>query len=163
MNKLSIALLSLILVGAGCVSSEISRKDGSSSETTVQVSSGKRIDLQNKNLTSLPSSALKDIHIEELDISGNAMTGALPSQIGSLKQLKRLDASNNEFTGIPSEVGQLQYLEELNFANNNLTGIPNELGNLKNLRVLDLRGNSISELDLNIIRAGLPSTTEILL
>lgn len=66
-------------------------------------------------------------------------------------------------TGVPAEIGQLQKLEILNLSNNNLTGLPNELVNLKNLKTLNLSGNEYSTHDLDIIRNGLPSTTNIII
>jgi Leucine-rich repeat (LRR) protein len=46
-------------------------------------------------------------NLVELNVSYNQLTGALPSQIGKLKNLKILNASNNQMTGVPAEVGQL--------------------------------------------------------
>jgi leucine-rich repeat protein SHOC2 len=78
-----------------------------------------------------------------------------------LQQLRTLDLSDNQFTGVPAEVGQLRKLEVLDLSNNQLTGLPHELGNLQNLQVLDLRGNNISEYDLDVIRSGLPESVNI--
>lgn len=95
-----------------------------------------------------------------LNVSNNSLTGSIQSQIGNLNNLKILDASNNNMTGVPAEIGQLQKLEILNLSNNNLTGLPNELVNLK---TLNLSGNEYSTHDLDIIRNGLPSTTNIII
>ena len=89
------------------------------------------------------------------------MSGAIQSQIGQLKNLKILNASYNQMTGVPAEVGQLQNLQILDLSYNQLTGLPNELGNLKNLKTLDLRGNQYSKQDLDYIRSKLPSTVNI--
>lgn len=121
------------------------------------------LDLSSQNLQKLPQSALSDTSLELLDISDNELTGALPSEIGKLKNLRVLDASNNEMTGVPAEVGQLTNLEVLNLSNNKLTGLPYELGNLKNLNTLNLSGNDYSTQDLEIIKKGLPQDVEIIL
>jgi Leucine-rich repeat (LRR) protein len=97
-----------------------------------------------------------------VDLSGRGLTGSLKAEVGQLSNLRTLDISNNNFTGLPAEIGQLKQLEILNVANNPLTGLPNELANLQNLRTLDLQGTQYSEQDLAVIKAGLPATTVIL-
>src|SRR3989344_3658304 len=111
----------------------------------------------------LPSGILSMTNLQQLDISNNKLTGALPAEIRFLQNLEILDISNNQMTGLPAEPGQLSKLRILNASSNKLTGIPHELGNLQNLEVLDLSDNDISEQDLEIIRAKLPKTTEIIL
>ena len=110
----------------------------------------------------MSNSILQQTDLEELNISNNQITGALPSQIQNLKNLKTLNMSNNLMTGIPAEIGQLQKLETLDLSNNQFTGLPNELGNLKNLKTLNLSGNNYSFQDLNAITANLPATVNIL-
>lgn len=105
---------------------------------------------------SIPSGATK------LDLSGRGLTGSLKAEIRQLSELHELDISNNKFTGLPAEVGQLSQLERLDLSNNPLTGLPHEIGNLQNLQVLDLRGTQYSAYDLDIIKAGLPASVQIL-
>lgn len=155
MKKLLIITAAIMLVGVGCSSG------GINDPVDDQVIGSSIVDRSNQNLTSFPKSLLNQSGIEELDISGNQMTGALPAEIGQLSRLRVLDASNNQFTGIPAEVGQLNNLEVLDYSNNQLTGIPNELGNLSNLKILDFSGNDISEHDLGVIREALPASVEI--
>jgi Leucine-rich repeat (LRR) protein len=97
-----------------------------------------------------------------LDLSGMSLRGSLKAEIRQLKNLKVLDISNNEFTGLPAEIGQLSQLEVLNLADNPLTGLPHELGNLKSLITLDLRGTNYSTFDLEEIKKSLPSSTTVL-
>lgn len=97
-----------------------------------------------------------------LSIAGRSFSGSLKAEVGQLKELQTLDISDNRFTGLPAEVGRLDKLEVLNLSNNPLTGLPYELGNLKNLKTLDLRGTDYSATDLEVIRANLPQTTNIL-
>ncbi len=117
-----------------------------------------QLDLSGRQLTSVPLNVFTQTHLVSLDLSKNALTGALPAEIRHLKHLTRLDLSDNAFTGVPAEVGQLTELTELDLSNNNLTGLPHELGNLKQLQRLDLRGNTPSASDLALITDALPST-----
>jgi len=116
------------------------------------------LDLSGRNLDKLDMAIFNRSELESLNVSNNNLSGALPSQIGNLKKLKILDASDNNFTGIPAEVGHLSQLEILDFSNNNLTGLPYELGNLQNLKTFNISGNQFSEHDLGIIREKLPNT-----
>ncbi len=97
-----------------------------------------------------------------VDISGRGLTGSLKAEVRQLSNLKELNLSGNNFTGLPAEVGQLSKLETLNLSNNPFTGLPYELGNLKNLKVLDLRGTNYAEQDLEVIKKELPATVQIL-
>ncbi|MFC1722131.1 leucine-rich repeat domain-containing protein [Patescibacteria group bacterium] len=121
------------------------------------------LDLSGQGLEKLPASVLSNTSLEELDISDNNLTGALPAEIRHLSNLRVLDASDNKMTGVPAEVGQLSKLEVLDLSNNELTGLPYELGNLKSLKTLDLSGNAYAEQDLEIIKNGLSSSVEIIL
>ncbi len=123
----------------------------------------KILDLSNQELQKLPSSTLKLSGLEELNISNNKITGALPAEIKDLRNLRILDASDNLMTGVPAEVGQLQNLEILDLSNNKLTGLPYELGNLQKLKWLNLSGNDYAKQDLEIIKNNLPAGVEIIL
>lgn len=126
-------------------------------------SQNKNLNLSNQGLTSIPMSVFDQINLEELNVSHNSLSGAIQSQIGQLKNLKILNASYNQMTGVPAEMGQLQNLQILDLSYNQLTGLPNELGNLKNLKTLNLAGNLYSQQDLNGIRSKLPTTVNIIL
>ena len=53
-----------------------------------------------------------------VDLSNQGLSGSLKAEIRQLSNLKELNLSNNQFTGLPAEVGQLSQLEKLNLANN---------------------------------------------
>ena len=61
-------------------------------------SSGTSLNLSNKGLTSLPQDVLKQTNLTELDISNNAIGGALPAEIRFLSKLKVLKANDNRMT-----------------------------------------------------------------
>lgn len=125
-------------------------------------SQNKSLDLSSQGLTSIPMYVFSQTDLEQLNVSHNSLTGAIQSQIGQLKNLKVLNASYNQMTGVPAEVGQLQNLQVLDLSYNQLTGLPNELGNLKNLKTLNLSGNLYSMQDLDGIRNKLPATVNII-
>ena len=95
--------------------------------------------------------------VVELDLGGkwdsearrwseHGLVGPIPSELGNLAHLTRLDLGSNELTGpIPPELGQLAELRSLHLSRNALTGpIPPELGNLANLTRLDLGFNELT-------------------
>ncbi len=108
----------------------------------------------------------KDISVAKntqvLDLSGRGLDGSLKAEVRQLTELRELDISDNNFTGLPAEVGQLTKLEKLDLSNNPFTGLPYELGNLKNLEVLDLRGTQYAAQDLEVIQRSLPANTVVL-
>lgn len=136
--------------------------DGSGSTSLAPDSSAQRIDLSKSGLSQVPSHVFDAEDTEVLDVSDNALTGALPAEVRKLQQLKVLDAHNNKMTGLPAEIGQLQNLEVLDVSNNQLTGLPYEIGNLKHLKILNISGNPYSPRDLTMLRSNLPTTTQII-
>lgn len=125
------------------------------------VSNGNLLDLSGKGLTQTPKYVFGETGTQKLDLSGNKLMGSLQAEIRHLQNLKVLDLSNNQFTGVPAEIGQLKNLEVLDLSNNSITGLPLELGNLSNLKVLNLKGNDYSEMDLSLIKERLPASVVI--
>jgi hypothetical protein len=84
--------------------------------------------------------------IQRLDFCKNQLTGALPTELGQLTELRWLWLSGNQLTGpIPSELGNLSELRYLYLSGNRLTGeIPPELGNLTKLQTLVLSENQLT-------------------
>jgi hypothetical protein len=106
------------------------------------------IDLNQQNLTALPSSLFKSGVAEtlvELTISSNALT-SLPESVGNLRRLTKLDASNNKLEYLPNEIGKLVLLDDLNLNNNCLVRLPDELCKLSNLTALRLCNNKLTSL-----------------
>jgi len=121
-------------------------------------SAGKTLNYAKQELSELPKDKLNDSSVTVLDVSGNAITGALPAEIRHLSNLEELNASHNKMTGVPAEIGQLTKLKTINLSYNNLTGLPLEISNLQNLVTLDLRGNpDISQNDVDLIKPRLPN------
>ena len=95
--------------------------------------------------------------VTELDLSGNELTGPIPTALGDLELLQTLNLAErwdptsrqlftNALTGpIPDEFGRLENLSSLSLGGNELTGrIPDALGNLANLQSLSLGGNALT-------------------
>lgn len=154
------ALLSLLIIGAGCVR-DTGMQETASSPSQVSGRVFGAIDLSGQGLTALPADVLKRSDVTTLDISDNQIGGALPAEIRFMQSLQVIDASGNRMTGVPAEIGQLSGLRILDLSDNELTGLPYELGNLQKLETLDVSGNAYSAMDLDRIINALPTTTTI--
>jgi Leucine-rich repeat (LRR) protein len=83
--------------------------------------------------------------LTRLSLMGNGLTNSLPSELGMLTVLTSLTIRNNDFTGgIPSQLGSLTLLTELWLHSNGLTKvIPTEIGQLSGLKQLYLSDNEL--------------------
>lgn len=83
--------------------------------------------------------------VRNLVMSGNNLSGQLPSELGNLTALRNINLSGNSISGtIPSSLGNLVNLSDLILSFNNLSGnIPPTLWNLVNLRRLSLGYNEL--------------------
>ena len=85
-------------------------------------------------------------YVIRLALSGNDLSGAIPTELGNLSNLQFLSISNRRLSGeIPAELGNLANLQSLSLSGTQLSGeIPAELGNLANLQSLNLSGTSLA-------------------
>ncbi|KAK9096150.1 hypothetical protein Sjap_021647 [Stephania japonica] len=114
-----------------------------------KLSSLRMLDLSGNQLTgTIPSSLSKLSQLEELDLGNNAFVGNLSSIAWSnLSSLRMLDLSGNQLTGtIPSSLSKLSQLEELDLGNNAFVGSLSSFAwsNLSSLRKLDLSDNQLT-------------------
>jgi Leucine-rich repeat (LRR) protein len=135
---------------------------GSNAYSETPTDSGRVLDVSGQGLAQVPDSVFNRTDVEVLDVSNNQLDGALQAEVRHLRNLRVLDLSNNNFTGVPAEVGQLTKLEVLDLSNNPIAGLPHEIGNLRNLHVLDLRGTNYAKQDLDVIQQRLPSDVEVM-
>jgi len=70
---------------------------------------------------------------------------AIPTNIGSLTNLKYIDFSNNELTSIPESIGNLSNLEWLDLQTNQLTTLPESICNLPDDCYIMLSNNQLCE------------------
>ncbi|OVA11962.1 Protein kinase domain [Macleaya cordata] len=85
--------------------------------------------------------------LQTLDLSGNKISGTIPSKICDwLPYLVTLDLSRNDLTGpIPSELVNCKFLNSLVLSDNRLTGpIPYQLSRLERLKKLSVSNNDLS-------------------
>uniref|UniRef100_M8BRP3 Putative LRR receptor-like serine/threonine-protein kinase n=1 Tax=Aegilops tauschii TaxID=37682 RepID=M8BRP3_AEGTA len=80
-----------------------------------------------------------------VQLSGNLLSGEIPSQIGAMRSLSLLHLDGNRLTGqLPPEIGRLP-LVMLNVSRNNLSGpIPSEIGDILCIERMDLSFNNLS-------------------
>jgi len=84
--------------------------------------------------------------VESLVVNNIDLEGTIPSSLGILTQLTRLDLSYNKLAGtIPTSLGLLSNMQWLNVGNNHLTSsIPSSLGYLTNMNTISLFYNSLT-------------------
>nr|XP_045089483.1 receptor-like protein kinase HSL1 [Aegilops tauschii subsp. strangulata] len=82
--------------------------------------------------------------LQELVMSTNKLSGAIPASIASLGGLTQMNFSNNQFTGeIPAGLGSMPVLTLLDVSSNQLSGsIPPALGSVR-LNQLNLSSNNL--------------------
>ncbi|XP_065878259.1 inactive LRR receptor-like serine/threonine-protein kinase BIR2 [Euphorbia lathyris] len=86
-------------------------------------------------------------NLQSLDLSSNALSGTIPTQICSwLPFLVTLDLSSNDLSGhIPPDLANCTYLNNLVLSDNRLSGpIPNELSRLNRLKKFSVEKNDLS-------------------
>ncbi|KAH3766172.1 STE20 family protein kinase [Pelomyxa schiedti] len=149
----------------------------------LQLTELQELDLSFNMITSVPFDALaptiKDLNLSNnqisvleptiaalkpyyLNLSNNSLT-LLPSELGQLTSLIRLDLSNNSIEAIPPDMlSKLTSLQELSLCNNMLAIIPPEMPLMPNLSILDISDNYIKEVSATLI-SGLKSVTRLLL
>ena len=86
------------------------------------------------------------LFVTGIDLSGNSLSGEIPSELKNLRGVQLLNMSRNHLSGgIPKDIGNLKLLESLDLSWNKLSGpIPPSMSNLKFLSSLNLSNNRLS-------------------
>ena len=84
--------------------------------------------------------------VVSVSLTGLGMTGSIPSSVGQLSRLTKLDLHSNSITGVvPSSFGFLVRLQTLRLDSNALSGIvPSSVCNDKALTNMNCASNAIS-------------------
>ena len=117
------------------------------SGVTVENNKVTSIRLLFNNLTGTIPSSIGDLDgLRKLELSFNNLHGELPVELGKLNKLEVLAFNGNDLTGsIPSSLGDLSNLKQLHVSSNQLTGeIPASIGKLNRLEVLNVFDNDLS-------------------
>ncbi|WP_397193101.1 COR domain-containing protein [Nodosilinea sp. FACHB-141] len=114
--------------------------------------------LPSLNLTTIPVSITKLIHLTVLNLSFNKIR-QVPKELCCLSNLKILNLAGNKISELPRELAQLKSLETLNIYSNELTSLPDELNWLINLKKLNVSRNKL----LSIPKTGYPSNLDTLI
>nr|XP_043623484.1 probable LRR receptor-like serine/threonine-protein kinase At1g07650 isoform X2 [Erigeron canadensis] len=106
----------------------------------------KHIDLSYNYLNGTLPTEWASTRLEFLSVTGNRLSGSIPSSFGKITTLRYLQLENNMFSGkVPAELGNLTNVTNLVLSANNLSGeLPMELNSLTNLIELRLSSNNFS-------------------
>ncbi|CAM0877414.1 unnamed protein product [Alopecurus aequalis] len=118
------------------------------------------LDLSGNNLSGILPSDIGAPALENLMLFNNSFSGSIPCSLFDLQQLKFLDLSQNQLNGtVPNCPGAPRYsnITMLNLNTNNLSGeFPTSLQRCKELKFLDLAHNKFSGSIPTWIRSRLP-------
>ena len=104
-----------------------------------------RLNLSNKNISTIPSSIENLSQLKQLFLSYNNIS-FLTFSIGNLSSLEHLYLSSNSIENLPSTIGNLSNLIVLDVESNLISNIPSEIANLSNLETLNFGGNQLTDL-----------------
>ena len=84
--------------------------------------------------------------VVSISLSGLGLTGTIPSSVGLLSRLTKLDIHSNSIQGIiPSSFGNLNNIQKLRLDSNKLSGsVPSSICSDKGLTNINVAGNSFS-------------------
>ncbi|KAF5458584.1 hypothetical protein F2P56_022605 [Juglans regia] len=105
-----------------------------------------QLDLSRNYLTGSIPSQWGIMHLVELSLMGNSLSGPFPTVLTNITTLTNLSIEGNRFSGpIPPKIGKLINLQKLILSSNAFSGeLPNELAKLTNLTDMRVSDNNFS-------------------
>ncbi|KAB1209727.1 hypothetical protein CJ030_MR6G000175 [Morella rubra] len=106
----------------------------------------KQLDLSRNYLTGSIPSQWATMHLVELSVMGNSLSGPFPTVLSNITSLRNLSIEGNRFSGpLPSEIGKLINLQKLVLSSNAFTEeLPIALAKLTNLTDMRVSDNNFS-------------------
>ncbi|KAL3895025.1 MAG: hypothetical protein SGCHY_004940 [Lobulomycetales sp.] len=97
--------------------------------------------ITNAGLADVPDFVLTDFPLlTDIDFSNNALTGAIPAELGNMQDLVSLKLANNRITGsLPASILRLRNLRTLDLSSNQLSGEMPDLDSLTRLSTCNLQ------------------------
>ncbi|KAJ8365446.1 hypothetical protein SKAU_G00142770 [Synaphobranchus kaupii] len=106
------------------------------------------LDLHSNQLEQVPESIGQLQNLLYLNLCNNQLgPGSLPTEIGLLRALRKLNLGLNRIESLPPSVGSLRELQELALFNNMLTSVPLCLSNLPKLGRININCNPLRPTD----------------
>jgi len=107
--------------------------------------SGRTVDQPSFSMKQPPKDLTYPYHPGKYNSATNDFTGAIPTTIGKLKNLKRFELSGSSITSLPDEIGNCTALEGIyiSWSKNLNQEIPSTIGNLTNLHQLYMESDRL--------------------
>lgn len=114
-----------------------------------------KLRLMSANLTFIPPAISGFKVLDEICLSGNAIT-TIPDEIYSLKNLTYLNLGNNKITTVSSLVKNLEHLDYLGVYGNPVSQLPAEIASLKELSFLSCWLTNLPNSEIEKAKTALP-------
>ena len=123
------------------------------------------LDLRNCGLKNIPEEIFEYPDIRTINLSNDSYCDnymkntivSVPDSISKLRNLTKLNISNNQVSNISEEISKLKALKYLDLSTNNLTHLSEKIANMPGLQELNLEDNPFDLLPPEIVARGIES------